>query len=170
MTSAQNIKMLEKLIKESLEKMTFSDFSLGVREEAESDLEEKEIVFNIGIEESDLLIGQHGANLRALQHILRAMARKKTEDILRFSVDVNNYRREKVGSLQELARSMAKQAIDEKRSVVMRPMSAYERRIIHLALSENDQVKTESIGEGEDRKVVIKPVGNIEQADDSIIF
>ena len=41
-------------------------------------------------------------------------------------------------------------------------MTAYERRIIHLALAENDQVQTESIGEGEERKVVIKPVGNIE--------
>lgn len=152
--------MLKNLIKETLEKMTFSDFSIGIREEAGPDGENK--VFNIGSRESDLLIGQYGVNLRALQHVLRAMARKKTEEKLKFSVDVNDYNRSKIGSLEDLARSMARQTINDKRPAVLRPMTAYERRIVHLALAENDQVRTESIGEGEERKVVIKPIGNIE--------
>jgi len=160
MEKTEIIEMLKKLIQETLEKMTFSDFTIGVREENGPDGEN--LYFNIGSRESDLLIGQHGANLRALQHIIRAIARKKTEEKLRFSIDVNNYRKEKEGSLEDSARTLAKQAADEKRSIVMRPMSAYERRIVHIALSENSQVQTESIGEGEERKVVIKPVGSIE--------
>lgn len=153
--------MLKNLIKETVEKMTFSDFTLNIREESSSD--GKNLVFNINSQESDLLIGQYGINLRALQHILRVIARKKTEEKLKFSVDVNDYYKNKIGTLENLARSLAQQAVNEKRLVVLRPMTAYERRIVHLILSENDQVKTESIGEGEERKVVIKPVGSLEE-------
>jgi len=156
----ENIEMVKKIIKETLEKMTFFDFSISVREE--DGTSGGDIVFNINSQWSDLLIGQHGVNLRAFQHIIRAMARKKTEEKLKFSVDINNYHKDKIGTLENLARSLAQQAINDKRSVVMRPMTAYERRIVHLILSENSQVKTESIGEGEERKVVIRPVGNIE--------
>lgn len=166
MAKPENVEMLKNLVKETLEKMTFSDFTLDVREETESDGEN--IVFNIGSRESDLLIGQYGVNLRALQHVLRAMARKKTEEKLKFSVDVNDYNKSKIGSLEDLARSMARQAINDKRPAVLRPMTAYERRIVHLALAENDQVQTESIGEGEERKVVIRPVGSIENLPEKI--
>ena len=76
MAKPENIEMLKKLVEETLGKMTFSDFSLDVRDEAGSDGEN--IVFNISSRESDLLIGQYGVNLRALQHIIRAIARKKT--------------------------------------------------------------------------------------------
>jgi spoIIIJ-associated protein len=163
MMKPENTEMLKKLISETLEKMTFKDFSLGVREESGPGGEN--IVFNIESGESDLLIGQYGANLRALQHLLRAMARKKAEDRLSFSVDVNNYNCQKMNSLLELARSMASQVISDKRPVVLRPMNAYERRIIHMELAENERIKTESVGEGEERKVVIKPVGSIEEGD-----
>jgi spoIIIJ-associated protein len=163
MMKPENTEILKKLISETLEKMTFRDFNLGVREETGANGEN--IVFNIESSESDLLIGQYGANLRALQHLLRAMARKKTEDRLSFSVDVNDYHSQKMSSLIELAHSMASQAISDKRPVVLRSMNAYERRIVHMELAENDRVKTESIGEGEERKVVIKPVGSIEESD-----
>jgi spoIIIJ-associated protein len=156
----ENVEMVKKLIEGLLAKMTFSGFTVDIREE--SNLGEGNIVFNINSRESDLLIGQHGANLRAFQHIIRAMARKKTEEKLKFSVDINDYHKDKIGTLENLARSLAQQAINDKRPVVMRPMTAYERRVVHLILSENSQVKTESIGEGEERKVVIRPVGNIE--------
>lgn len=159
----ENIEILKNLVDETLRKMTFADFSLGAKEEAGPDGEN--IVFNIETKESDLLIGQYGANLRSLQHILRAMARKKAEERLNFSVDVNNYRRERIDSITEIARSLARQVAAEKRPAVLRPMSAYERRIVHMELAGNEQVKTESIGEGEERKVVIKPIGVIEQDD-----
>jgi spoIIIJ-associated protein len=157
----ENVEMLKSLVKEILEKMTFSDFSLSVKEEAGPDGEN--VFLNISSKESDLLIGQYGINLRSLQHILRAMARKKTEERLNFSVDVNDYRQEKMKSILDLARGFARQAVADGRPVVMRPMSAYERRIVHMDLAGNDQVRTESVGEGEERKVVIKPVGSVGQ-------
>src|SRR4030042_2830602 len=161
MVKPENAEMLKNLIKETLEKMTFTDFTVGVREEV--GIEGENLILNIGSKESDLLIGQHGMNLRALQHIIRAISRRKTEEKLRFSLDVNDYRKEKEGSLAELARNLARQAAREKRPVVLRPMGAHERRIIHMELAGNDQVKTESIGEGEERKVVIRPVGSLEE-------
>ena len=161
MTKPKDIEMIKNLISETLKGMTFEKFTLGVSEESGPDGEN--IIFNIGSDESDLLIGQYGANLRALQHLLRAMARRKMEEKKNFSIDVNDYSRQKINSLGDLARNMARQAISDKRPVVLRPMSAYERRIVHMELAGNDQVKTESIGEGEERKIVIKPIGNLEE-------
>lgn len=111
--------------------------------------------------DSNLLIGQGGVNLQALQHIARLLLRKKIEDKIRFVIDVNAYRQEKNQSIIEMANFAAQQAISEKRAVVMRPMSTYERRIVHMELSKNSQVVTESIGEGEGRKVVVKPAASI---------
>jgi len=116
------------------------------------------IVCNIKTEDSNFLIGQYGVNLQSLQHIARLIVRKKTDDRVNFIVDVNSYRQEKNDSIEKMAREMAEQAVREQRAVVLRPMSPYERRLVHLELSENAKIKTESIGEGEDRKVVIKPV------------
>lgn len=160
MAKSENIKILKEIVNETLKKMTFENFTIGERIDFGS--EGENTVFNIASGESDLLIGQYGANLRALQHILRAMARKKIDERMHFSVDVNDYSRQKIGSLEEVAKSMARQAIEAKRPMVLRPMSAYERRIVHMTLAENTEVKTESIGEDEDRKVVIKPIGSIE--------
>jgi len=161
MTKPENIEMIRGLIEETLKKMSFDDFSISIREETGPDGEN--LIFNIETKESDLLIGQYGANLRSLQHILRAMARKKNEEKVHFSIDANNYRKQRLVSLEELAQNLARQAIIKKRPIVLRPMSAYERRVVHVTLSENNQIKTESIGEGEDRKVVIKPVGSLEE-------
>jgi spoIIIJ-associated protein len=92
-----------------------------------------------------------------LQHIARLLAIKKTEERFNFIVDVNSYRQEKNGSIGKMAREMAEQALQERRAVVLRPMTPYERRIVHLELANNSDIKTESIGEGEERRVVIKP-------------
>jgi spoIIIJ-associated protein len=119
--------------------------------------EESVIVCNVKTEDSNFLIGQYGVNLQSLQHVARLLVRKKTEDRVSFIVDVNLYRQEKNGSIEKMAREMAEQAIREKRAVIMRPMTAYERRIVHMELAKNSEIKTESIGEDENRKVVIKP-------------
>jgi len=150
--------IVKKLIKELMGKMTFSDFSLEI--EDRSGLDEESAIFNIRVSSSDssLLIGQQGATLKALQYILRVMARRRSQEKLRFLVDVNDYRKQKVESLAELAKNVAKEVIEEKRPIVLRPMSAYERRIIHMKLAGNGKVETGSIGEGEDRRVVVKPL------------
>jgi spoIIIJ-associated protein len=115
------------------------------------------LIFNIKTEESNYLIGQYGVNLQALQHIARILFRSKTENRADFILDVNSYRQEKNESIAELAKKTAEQSLREGRAITLRPMSAYERRLVHMELSKNEQIKTESVGEGEDRRVVVKP-------------
>jgi spoIIIJ-associated protein len=122
---------------------------------------ENAIECNIKTEDSSFLIGQYGGNLQSLQHLARLLVRKSIDEKTNFIVDVNSYREEKNSSIEKMAEDFAKQVIREKRAIVLHPMSPYERRLVHMLLSKNTQVKTESIGEGKDRKVVIKPVDSI---------
>lgn len=108
--------------------------------------------------EANFIIGQNGDNLQALQHIARLLVRKKTDNIIRFILDVNSYKKDQENSVIELAKEMAKKATSEKRVIVMRPMSAYNRRLVHMILEDNNDVVTESTGDEGDRRVVIKPV------------
>ena len=142
-------------IKELIDKM---GFSCEVENPSRSEEKEETVIFNIKAEEPNFLIGQHGVNLQSLQHIARILVRKKLSLKTNFVLDINSYRQEKDNSLVKLARMTADQAIREQRAIVLRPMSAYERRIVHMELSNHGQVKTESIGEGEERKVVVSPL------------
>lgn len=146
---------IKKSVEELVGKMGFSS-EVEIKETAGE--QQSALVCNIKNEESKYLIGQYGVNLQALQHIARVIIRKKTQSRANFILDVNSYRQEKNEAVAVLAKNMARQAIDEKRAVVLRPMPPYERRLVHMELAENDQIKTESIGEGEDRRIVIKPV------------
>jgi len=145
--------MITKKIKEILEKMTFPKVEIEFYEN-----EEEIGIFNIKTEESNFLIGQHGVNLQALQHITRVVSKDNLPEKTNFILDVNSYRKEKNNSIEIMARTAAQEAIQEKKDIVLRPMTPYERRVVHLELSKNEQVKTESIGEGEGRRIVIKPV------------
>lgn len=144
---------IKKTIEELLLKMGFT----GEVTVSYSD-EEDSMICNISTgSDSHFLIGQHGTNLQAIQHLTRLMVRKQIPDKIRFVLDVNDYRKEKNQNVVQLALAAAQEAINEHRSVSMRPMSTYERRIAHMELSKDSRVKTESIGEGEERKIVVKP-------------
>jgi spoIIIJ-associated protein len=144
------------LIKETIEKMGF--FCQEIEIDQQKDQEEEIVILNIKTPDSSFLIGQYGANLQSLQHIIRVLVREKFQERIRFILDINSYRKEKNEAVIRLAKEVAEQAIREKRAIVMRPMLPYERRLVHMEFSENDQVQTESIGEGEERKIIIKPL------------
>jgi spoIIIJ-associated protein len=100
-------------------------------------------------------------NLAALQHLVRAVANKKLgQNFVNFIVDVNNYRANRLNLLKEMALSFAKEVAENHQTETLEPMSAYERRIIHVTLSDYPGVKTESQGEGEERRIVIKPAND----------
>lgn len=111
--------------------------------------------------EANFLIGQNGDNLQALQHIVRLLVRKQTDENIKFILDVNSYKKDQESSVIEMARSLAKQVASEKKAVVMRPMSAYNRRLVHMFLADNPEVITESTGDEDERRVVIKPASLI---------
>lgn len=145
--------IIKQTIEQLIEKMGFSA-TVAIEENTE----EESVICNISTDtDSHFLIGQHGINLQAFQHLARLMVRKQVPEKIRFILDVNNYRLQKNQSVIEQAKEAARQAINERRPVIMQPMSTYERRIVHLELSKNTQVVTESIGEGEGRKIVVKP-------------
>lgn len=145
---------LKKIISEMMEKM---GFETKIEVESGEDEENEQKMVNILTNDSNFLIGQYGVNLQSLQHIARLIVRKNIPEAANFVLDVNSYRQEKNESVVKLAKNMAAEALQEKRAVVMRPMSPYERRIVHMELAKNEAIKTESIGEGDDRRVVIKP-------------
>lgn len=117
-----------------------------------------EFICNISVDgSSNLLIGQHGVNLQALQHLVRLLAKKELQENIIFSLDVNSYWEQKSQALVKEAHQAAEQAVRDHAPVALRPMAGYERKIIHAELAKNDRVTTESAGEGENRKVIVKP-------------
>jgi spoIIIJ-associated protein len=144
------------IVKELIEKMGFvATTEVRRGEEDDKDM----IICDIKTDDSNFLIGQYGLNLQSLQHLARVIIRKRIDEPVNFILDVNLYRQEKNDSIIRLAKNLAQEALMEKKEVVMRPMTAYERRIVHMELSKNDQIETKSIGEGESRRIVIRSLG-----------
>ncbi len=148
----QQEKIIKNTIEQLLENMGFSG-TVSLTKTSQDDA----IYTILTDSDSHLLIGQHGINLQAFQHLARLIVRKQLPDKIRFSIDINDYIQQKNHSVIEFALQAAQEAIAGHRSVIMRPMSTYERRIVHLELSKNPAVATESIGDGENRKIVVKP-------------
>jgi spoIIIJ-associated protein len=132
--------------------------------ELRTDVQEEEgesgippIALEVDGEDLGILIGRRGETLAALQYILRLIVAHQEKARVPLTVDVEGYKQRRYGSLRELALRMAQQAVSTRQSRTLEPMPADERRIIHLALSVNPDVTTQSVGEGELRKVVIMP-------------
>jgi len=123
-------------------------------------IEEKEDKISVSIEGKDLglLIGYRGETLEALQTLLGVIANKDKDNYLRIELDAENYREKRKETLTNLAKKKANDVIKYNKNVTLEPMSAYERRIIHVALQDNDKITTYSIGEEPYRKIVIKKV------------
>jgi len=125
------------------------------QDEAESDI--PPIALEVDGEDLGILIGRRGETLAALQYIMRLIVAHQQKARVPLTVDVEGYKQRRYGSLRELALRLAQKAVSTKQSMTLEPMPADERRIVHLALSVNPDVVTQSIGEGELRKVVIMP-------------
>ena len=110
-------------------------------------------------DDASVLIGHHGDTLDALQYLANlASARKNSKgerDKSRVTIDIEGYRKKREETLRALARKMAAKALRNKRSVMLEPMNAYERRIIHSEIQGIEGVSTNSIGSDNNRKIVI---------------
>ena len=115
------------------------------------------ISLNIEGDDLGILIGRRGQTLSCLQYIVRLIIGHQKKSWLPVIIDVEGYKQRRYQALQVFARQMAEQVNAKKMSFTLEPMPAYERRIIHLALAEHRDVITESIGQGESRRVVILP-------------
>ncbi len=115
------------------------------------------IAFDIKGDDLGILIGRRGQTLSCLQYIVRLIVGHQTEAWVPIVIDVEGYKQRRYEALQALAWRIAEQVKAGQTPFTLEPMSAYERRIIHLALAEHPDVITQSIGEGEARQVVILP-------------
>ena len=116
---------------------------------------ETEIYYNIHTDENPLLIGVKGKTLDALQVLVRNLLQTYSKELVVVNVDVGSYRENRKHQLEVLATKIAKEVAKTKVPVKLKPMSSYERRIIHNKLSEWRDVFTESEGEGRDRRLKI---------------
>jgi spoIIIJ-associated protein len=115
------------------------------------------IVLNIGGDDLGMLIGRRGETLRDLQFLTCLIVSHRTERWPGLTVDVEHYRARREKALVDLARRMADKVRESAEPVPLEPMPPNERRIVHLTLRDDPDVRTESTGQGENRKVVIFP-------------
>ena len=175
MIGERELEDAKKLTEELLLKMTILDCLVQVGQEnveAKADEEPYDIiVINLTSKEPQFLIGQNGQNLLDLQKVLRLLLIKKMSRLqdnrgsstesgqknLYLKVDINEYQKQKIEYLKNLARSSADEVVLTKKEKPLPFMSAYERRIIHEELSKRQDVITESHGDNSERRVIVVP-------------
>lgn len=132
--------------------------SLGIEAQMEvRTVNGTEIFYIINCKENPLLIGKNGKTLEALQLLTKIYLNLFTTEKVLVSIDIANYKVNRQHQLEILATKTAKEVARTKQEVALQPMNSYERRIIHSKLSDWRDVYTESVGEGIDRRLVIKP-------------
>ena len=121
------------------------------------DDEGPEFVLDIVGADLGILIGRRGETLRDLEYIARLIVAQQVHRTVRFAVDVEGYRSRRERQLKELAKRMADHVRQSRQPMTLEAMPPHERRIIHITLREHPTVKTQSIGEGDHRRVMILP-------------
>ena len=106
-------------------------------------------------ENMGMVIGRRGETLDALQHVAQLYVNKEFETFYKVSIDTEDYRAKREEALTNLAQGLARKVIKTRREIVLEPMKPYERRIIHTALQNYPKIKTHSIGEEPNRKLVV---------------
>lgn len=133
---------------------TFSDCSFS---------DENDMLWcSIETPDSKFMIGRDGETLRSLNHLVKKIIEKDTgeDSIINLFIDINGYQKKRFESLKNIAHMMAERARYFKSNIEVEPMPAFERRIIHMFLENNKDIKTESEGYGPNRRVVIKYIGD----------
>ena len=133
-------------------------FNVGEVTIDEYEGDDGELILDITGDDLAVLIGRHGKTLDALQFLVSAITVRTIGFRYPVVIDVEGYKSRQRQKLESIARSSATRAASQHRSVKLRPMTPYERRLVHIALRDDDRVETASEGEGSARHVVIIPV------------
>ncbi len=142
---------VEKFLKEWLQKVN-NTLEYTIKEE------DCTIYVDINGNAAGTLIGYRGETLNSMQTILCTIANRGFNSKIRLILDIENYRQKREKTLEELAEKVSKTVLKTGKSITLEPMPAYERKIIHSKLQDNDKVETYSIGEGDSRRVVISKI------------
>lgn len=133
-------------------------FNVGEVTIDEYEGDEGELILDISGNDMAVLIGRHGKTLDALQFIVSMITVRTIGFRYPVIVDVEGYKNRQRQKLESIAHSSANRAASQHRKVGLRPMTPYERRIVHIALRDDDRVETVSEGEGPSRHVVVVPL------------
>lgn len=148
----KNIEILQKLSEELFELMT-----VGAKIEVSYDKENESFVVNIdGGDATGLLIGKKGETLNSIQTILGVLLKQKVGEWMRVVVNVGDYREKEEDYLKNLAETTATRAKETGEPQSLYNLKSWQRRVVHMTLSEDKDLVTESAGEGEDRYLVVK--------------
>lgn len=131
--------------------------ALGIEEFTiyEGQLESRPIVA-IAAEEHAMLIGRHGDNLHALQHTMNSILKHRDPSAPFIALDIADYKKDRIEKIMRLAEDAAQKVLDYGKELELRPMTAFERRVVHMVLADKPELETESRGNDPHRKVVIK--------------
>ena len=151
-TTDAELKQAEDDLKKFLE-----EFTSKLPEGTTFDIEEKDkiIIINIKGDKIGNIIGYRGEALYALENILKAIANKKAENRVIVRLDIESYKEKRIKALEDFANKKAKVVEKTGKTITLEPMQAFERKIIHSVLQENENVETRSIGQEPKRRIVI---------------
>ena len=159
-----NKEQIQNLIKELIEKTTIKTTGIAITEDTGTNT-----WFSVEVNEPHFFIGHDGEALYALNHLVRRMIETKMlppkagveANFSNVLIDINGFQKKRVENIRAVAHMMSERARYFKSSIEVDPMSAFERRIVHEFLSNATDLKTQSVGFGPTRRVVIKYIGGI---------
>ena len=161
----KELEIIKKTTEELLENMTIKAFTVVValllpkKEESGEALGAKDsIIINIAMEDPQMLIGQNGQTLFELSRLLRIILQKKLKNDFYVELDINDYKKNKVEYLKNMAKDAANEVSLTKEKKVLPFMPSYERRVIHMELAQRKDVIGQSQGEGFERCIIVSPV------------
>lgn len=148
--TGKELKTVEKLI---------GDYFSSLEIDGTFHLEQNDQILDVVMDtrDSGLVIGYHGEILESLQLILSLAVSKKLDKFVRISIEVDGYKKNRTDYLEKLALQTKDRALSENKEQVLYSLKSWERRIVHLYLQDDEQVTTESAGEGRDRVLIVKP-------------
>jgi spoIIIJ-associated protein len=150
---------IDTLIKDLITKTSFHVEDIVVSYDNDTD----STWYTIKTSEPRVFIGRDGETLMALNHLVKRLIEKNSEQeiVPQYIIDVDDFQKRKIDNLKAIAHMMAERARYFKSTVEIDPMGSYERKIIHSFLQTKPDLKSESVGEGRERRVTIKYIGSI---------
>ena len=136
---------------------------MGVKVEVKVFLKEETLNLEIKGDQEGILIGRHGRTLESLQILINRMVNKRLAKPFRVVLDIDDYRKRRADTLTKMAVRMGERAKSKGHPLSIGPFDAHDRRLIHIALKEDPALRTESLGEGNLKKITIIPVRSKEE-------
>lgn len=132
---------------------------IGIPIEVEGYSKEEVICLEIKTNKGEILIGKEGRILEALQFLINRMVNKKLKENVTVYIDINQYKAKKTDALSKMAIRLGEKVKKSGKAILIGPYNPHDRKIIHVTLKDDPSLRTESLGEGEMKKVRIIPSG-----------